>query len=579
MCGIAGIVHTDRRPVDADALRRMMVSLAHRGPDGDGTWTNGQIGLAHTRLAIIELHGGRQPMVSPETGCVLTYNGEVYNYRALRRALASEGLAFRDASDTEVVLRAYEHWGDGCVDHLSGMFAFAVWDPRTRRLFAARDRLGIKPFYYRWDGATLTFASELRAVLEAQPSSARQLDTRSFDAYLRLQYVPGPHTMVLGVSQLPAGSTMSLAIDAAQLSTTRYWRPRPRRGPATTAAELQVRLSAAVESHMVADVPVGALLSGGIDSSLIVAHMVRAASAKVHTFSVGFDDDQLDERAAARRVSSHLGTIHHEQVVTAGDAGEALPRVVASMDQPLADYAALPTYLIARFASQHVKVVLTGEGADELFGGYRRYRRDLLLSPLQAFRRRYQPSHVFSDREAALLTRRSPAPLGQDHRAGSDDDADPLNRMLARDLEGWLADDLLVKVDRMTMRCSLEARVPYLDHEFVEYALGIPQRDKVRPLSGVNKIIMREGARAMIPPAIAARPKHGFKPPLDAWLRGPLRCFAADTLLAASARIRQQVDARHIARLLAGLDRGRPTGHRIWALLVHELWSRERGVA
>jgi asparagine synthase (glutamine-hydrolysing) len=576
MCGIAAIVHVDGRPADTASLSRMTQALAHRGPDGIGVWSDGPVGLGHRRLAIIDLAGGRQPMVSPDSGCVLTYNGEIYNYRELRRTLTADGAVFRDDSDTEVLLRAYERWGDRCVEHLSGMFAFAVWDPRTRRLFAARDRVGIKPLFYRWTGRTLIVASELHAVLEADPSAPRLLDADSFDSYLRLQYVPGPRTIESTIKQLPAGSTMVLSTDPPSLTTARYWRPRPASQGADV-GELQARLAASVQSHLVADVPVGALLSGGVDSSLIVAHMAATAGTKVHTFSVGFDDDQLDERCAARQVASHLDTVHHEQIVTASSAAADLPKVVTSMDQPLADYAALPTYHIARFASQHVKVVLTGEGADELFGGYRRYRHRVLLSPLDSWRRPYQPSHVFSDAETAALTGRQPASMATPP-AHTPNGIDRLNQLLARDIEGWLADDLLVKVDRMTMQCSLEARVPYLDHAFVEYALAIPRRHKLRLSSGANKLLLRDAAAAMVPAAIAARPKHGFKPPIDRWLRGSVRSLAHDALLGADARILRQVDRKGIERLFAGLEQGRPFGHHIWTLLVHELWSRERGI-
>ncbi|HUR34502.1 MAG TPA: asparagine synthase (glutamine-hydrolyzing) [Vicinamibacterales bacterium] len=577
MCGIAGIIHTDARDVDGSAVRRMTDAMAHRGPDGSGVWTSGAVGLGHRRLAIIDLEGGRQPMRSAETGCVLTFNGEIYNYRELRQVLAAEGLPFLEHGDTEVVLRAYERWGDGCVDHLRGMFAFAVWDPRTRRLFAARDRLGIKPFYYRWRGHTLCFASELKAILAVDPGARHSLDPRSFDRYLRLQYVPAPHTMVEGVRQLRPGYTLTLGSDDGGPVERQYWQARARPAGHAATLEFQDRFAAVVSSHLVADVPVGALLSGGLDSSLVVAHMVRAASDPVHTFSVGFEDARLDERDSARRVAEHLGTVHHEHLVTDADAAEALPRVAAAMDEPLADYAAVPTYLIARFAAQHVKVVLTGEGADELFAGYRRYRRDRLLAPLARLRRAYQPSHVFSAREASRLLGRRPFRLeraaADRHRARG-----TLNHLLLRDVEGWLPDNLLVKIDRMTMLCSLEARVPYLDHEFVEYALGIPAAGKLRLLKGANKLVMREAAAAMVPEAIAGRPKQGFKPPVDAWLRGRLRTLAHDALLAPDSRVRDQVDVRGIRRLLADHDAGRPNGHRIWALLVHELWSREHGV-
>ena len=359
------------------------------------------------------------------------------------------------------------------------MFAFAVWDPRVRRLFAARDRLGIKPLYYRWHSGTLTFASELKAILVADPMARPGIDARSFDRYLRLQYVPAPHTMVEGVRQLRPGSTLALAMDGHEPIEQRYWHARAKSAGQTTSSELHERLAAVVKSHMVADVPVGALLSGGLDSSLIVAHMVRASATPVHTFSVGFEDERLDERPAARRVATHLGTVHHEQLVTDADAAEALPRIVAAMDEPLADYAALPTYLVARFAACHVKVVLTGEGADELFAGYRRYRRDRLLAPIARLRPSYQPSHVFSARETSRLLGRRPSRLERSEH-GHRRTRDTLNQLLLRDVEGWLPDDLLVKVDRMTMLCSLEARVPYLDHEFVEYALGIPASRKLQ---------------------------------------------------------------------------------------------------
>lgn len=579
MCGIAGIVHTDGRPADRAELQRMADALAHRGPDGTGIWQHGATGLVHRRLAIIDLEGGRQPMAGADTGCVLTFNGEIYNYRDLRRELQADGLVFHEASDTEVVLRAYERWGDRCVDHLQGMFAFAIWDPRTPRLFAARDRLGIKPLYYRWQSGTLRFASELKAMLAADPTRTAALDPRSFDRYLRLQYVPSPHTMVAGVRQVPPGCTVALTAAAGAAPVeARYWQARGRAAGRADVQQFQDRLARVVESHMVADVPVGALLSGGLDSSLVVAHMTRLATTPVHTFSVGFEDARLDERHAARQVAAHLGTEHHEQVVTDADAADALPAVVRAMDEPLADYAALPTWLIARFAARHVKVVLTGEGADELFAGYRRYRRDRLLAPLARLRTPYQASHVFSAWETGRLLRRRPTPLERSAHAGARTRG-TLNRLLLRDIEGWLPDDLLVKVDRMTMSWSLEARVPYLDHQFVEYALAIPASQKLGLVGGDNKRLMREAAARLFPSTTAQRPKQGFKPPIDQWLRGRLRPLAHDTLLSPGASLRGQVDMSIVRRLLADHDAGRPYGHRIWALLVHELWSREYRVA
>ncbi len=406
------------------------------------------------------------------------------------------------------------------------MFAFAIWDPRRARLFAARDRLGIKPLYYRWQDRTLTFASELKAILAAEPDRRPTLDARSFDRYLRLQYVPAPHTMVAGVKQLLPGCTLALHL-AGQPEESRYWQARAKASGASSAGEFQDRLGAAVRSHLVADVPVGALLSGGLDSSLVVAHMVREASGPVHTFSVGFDDARLDERGSARQVAAHLGTVHHEQLVTDADAAATLPHVVKAMDEPLADYAALPTYLIARFAAQHVKVVLTGEGADELFAGYRRYRRDRILAPIARFRPAYQASHVFSGRETSRLLGRRPSRFERAAHGGRRT-SDTLNQLLLRDVEGWLPDNLLVKVDRMTMLCSLEARVPYLDHQFVEYALGIPAASKLRLLSGAEQAADARG-----------RPRDDsgrHRGPSQAGIQAADRCLAAWPPAAAGPR-------------------------------------------
>jgi asparagine synthase (glutamine-hydrolysing) len=581
MCGIAGIVHTDGRSVDRDVLCRMREAVAHRGPDGSGLWIDGPVGIAHRRLAIIDLSGGQQPMVSSDSGAVLAFNGEIYNYRDLRTTLRADGIRFGGDSDTEVVLRAFDRWGEACVERLHGMFAFAVWHPATQRLFAVRDRLGIKPLYYRWHDATLTFASEMKAILAARLSPAA-LDQRSFDRYLQLQYVPGPETMVDGVRQLPPGATLTIADTSGERGrepvVRRYWRARARASAAPTVEQFQERLAHSVRTHLVADVPVGALLSGGVDSSLVVAHMAALSPTPVHTFSVRFEDERLDESRAAKTVADHLGTVHHEELVTDRDAVEALPGVAAAMDEPLADYAALPTYLVARHASKHVKVVLSGEGADELFAGYRRYRRDRLLTPLSRLRAPYQASHVFSRAEVTRMRGRAPEPLRRQPR---DERRVPgtLNRLLLRDIEGWLPDDLLVKVDRMTMLSSLEARVPYLDHEFVEWSLALPAAAKLSADGRKDKRLLRRAAATMLPSSVASRAKHGFKPPLDAWLRGHLRSLAHDALLSATARLRALVDIRRVEQLLAAHDRGRPEGHRLWTLLVWELWSREHGVA
>ena len=578
MCGIAGIVHTDGRAADPAALDRMGNALRHRGPDGRGAWIQGSIGLAHRHLAIIDVHGTQQPLVASESACVLTFDGEIYNSKELRQTLEADGASFVEHSAAEVVLRAYERWGHDALERLDGMFAFALWNPRARQLFAARDRIGIKPFYYRWLDGTLAFASEMKAVLASDPDVPAALDPRSFDRYLRLQYVPGPLTIVEGIRQLPPGHSLTLTVDRRQLDEHRYWQARALTGVRPSIARFQRLLGGAVRSHMMADVPVGALLSGGVDSSLLVAHMVGFASAPVHTFSVGFEDDRFDERSAARRVAAHLGTVHHEQLVTDTDAAETLPRIIAAMDQPLADYAVLPTFLMARFAAQHVKVVLTGDGADELFGGSRRFRRDRLLAPVARLRPPYQPSHVFARRATSRFIGRGPSTLDRDIRRGHRAQG-TLNRLLLRDLEGWLPDNLLVKLDRMTMLCGLEARVPYLDHHFVEWALGVPAPHTLSRQGDSDKRLLRQAAATMLPESIATRRKQSFMPPIDAWLRGRMRGLAHDTLLATTSHVRSRVDVRTVRRVLADHDRGQPNGERLWALLVYELWSQEYHVA
>jgi asparagine synthase (glutamine-hydrolysing) len=585
MCGISGLLNADpRQHVDPGHLTGMADALAHRGPDGRGVWIDGAVGLAHRRLAIIDLDGGAQPMGSLDSHAVVTFNGEIYNFRELARDLTAAGLRVRDRSDTSVVLAAYDRWGETCVEYLRGMFAFAIWDPTRRRLFAARDRLGIKPFYYRWDRATLAFASDLTALL-ALPGAPRQIDDQAFESYLRRQYVPGAQAIVRGIRRLPPGHTLSAAPGADPVER-RYWRAgpgghQPSVAEADDARDLARGIDDAVRSHLIADVPVGAFLSGGIDSSLIVARAVRHTSDPIHTFSVGFEGGpRFDESEAARRVADQFGTLHHARLVTAADAIESLPRMIARMDEPLADYAALPVFLVSELAARHVKVVLTGEGADELFGGYRRYRRALMLAPFSRPRASYLPSRLFHESEIARLLGRppragAPSPFGAD--ADRRAPLDSVNALLTHDIEGWLADDLLVKVDRMTMASSLEARVPYLDHPLVERALAIPGRRKVRPW-GASKIGLRRAAAGLLPPDILTRPKHGFTPPVDAWFRDGLGALARDALSGPSSRVRARLDGRVLDRLLDEHALGGRRGHQLWGLLVYELWSRAHGV-
>ena len=375
MCGIAGLASVDGRPADVELLRRMTTCLAHRGPDGDGFHVDGAVGLGHRRLAIIDLVTGAQPMGTDDGAVWIVFNGEIYNYRELRAELEAGGVVFRTASDTEVILRAYETLGRECVTRLRGMFAFAIWDGRRREVFLARDRVGIKPLVYAWDGRRLLFGSELKALAE-DASLARELDEDALRDYLVYGYVPSPRTIFRGVRKLEPGSWLALSLANGSIETRRYWDLRFAPDPTVTAAEWKDRLESlladSVRQHMIADVPIGGFLSGGLDSSTVVAFMARAAEGRVRTFSIGFDEADFDELRFARQVAARFGTEHSEYVVKP-DALEVLPRLAWQFDEPFADSSAIPTYYVAKITREQVTVALSGDGGDEDFAGYRRY--------------------------------------------------------------------------------------------------------------------------------------------------------------------------------------------------------------
>lgn len=513
----------------------MAATLRHRGPDGDGILIEGPVGLAHRRLSIIDLEGGAQPMESAGARSVITYNGAIYNYRALRERLA-DGYAFRTRSDTEVILALYEARGEAGLEELRGMFAFALWDRERRRLLLARDRIGIKPLYWADRGGRLYFASEIKALRAVLP--AGELNPESVNAYFSRQYVGGPSTIFRDIHKVLPGRFLRAGDSGIEEGT--YWEPRPERGASIGWTEAVERTDAALEdaarSHLVSDVPVGLFLSGGLDSSCLLAYASSVADTALHTFSVGFGDGSpLTETPAARAVARHFGTSHHEIEVGPSEMLRALPRILQAMDEPCADYAMVPTYVMSEFASEHVKVVLSGEGADELFGGYGRYRTYAALDAVGRFLpARWLPGGrlpapaVFSDDDrrrllgerflerSALpaeraLAREKLAALGAGH----------LNSMLVTDLRGWLVDDLLMKVDKMGMLASIEGRVPYLDHRLVELLLSLPGRFKAGVIR--RKRLLRELARGRVPEATRRRPKQGFTVPVGRWLTGPLR--------------------------------------------------------
>jgi asparagine synthase (glutamine-hydrolysing) len=615
MCGICGMAVAGRGAVaDVEAVKAMNGRLAHRGPDSEGVFHGGGVALAMRRLSIIDLEGGDQPIANEDSSVTVVQNGEIYNYRELRAELERRGHRFATHSDTEVLVHLYEEHGEGFVERLRGMFAIALWDARERRLFLARDRFGIKPLYYREAGETLSFASELKAMLE-QPGFSRQIDPQAVAAYLAFNSIPAPLTIFAEARKLPAGH-LALWADG-KLTLTRYARPEPvpageaRRRPAgELAEELRETLRASVRAHLVADVPVGVLLSGGVDSAGIVALAAGEQEESVKTFSVGFEEASFDELDRARLVAERYRTEHHE-IVLRPDAVELFPKLVEAFDEPFGDSSALPTYLVSELAAGEVKVALSGEGGDELFGGYYTYVADLLaprvgrlaalaaplierlpssdgkasfdykakrfargagLPPLE---RHHAWKEIFSRQlQASLLGDRDPGWDPVDlyrERYAETAGAEPLARLQDVDLGIYLVDDLLVKTDRSSMAHSLELRVPFLDNEVAAMALGLATPLKVRGLA--KKRLLRQALAPLLPKEILRGPKQGFSIPVAAWLRGPLQPFAREVLSADSLARQGWLDPGTATGLLDRHCAGEEDFSRqLWGLIAFTLW-------
>jgi asparagine synthase (glutamine-hydrolysing) len=573
MCGIAGIFHcATPKPVDPARVERMTDALVHRGPDGSGVWTAPGVGLGHRRLSIIDLAGSPQPMHSADGRAAIVFNGEIYNYRELRRELASAGAQFRTEGDTETILAAWRHWGVDCLQRLHGMFAFALYDLGTRQLFLARDRLGVKPLFtaHLSDGS-LAFASELKGLL-AHPLLRRKADPRAVEDYLAWGYVPDHRCFLESVEKLPAGHYRLLRHDAPPAAPVQWWdvsfAERRAGRTADHEAELLFHLREAVTSRMVADVPLGAFLSGGVDSSTVVALMAEASREPVRTCSIGFDVAALDETAYARKVAETFGADHRERIVDPDDFGE-IDHLSAMFDEPFADASALPTWRVCQLARESVTVALSGDGADEAFAGYRRQvfhareeqaravlpaalrapvfgalgriwpKADWAPRPLRAkttFQslgesgeegyaralavtapemRRGLYSNAFS---AALGGYRAEEPLVALMRAAPARGG--LDRAQYADLKFWLPGDILTKTDRTSMAVSLEAREPLLDHRLIEFAATLPVAERVR--GGQGKWLLKRAMERYLPRDVLYRPKQGFVTPIAQWLRGPL---------------------------------------------------------
>jgi asparagine synthase (glutamine-hydrolysing) len=605
MCGICGIASGDGPP-DRDRLDAMSAKLVHRGPDSDGSFVDERVGIAARRLSIIDLAGSDQPLANEDETVHVVQNGEIYNYRELRRELERAGHSFRSEGDTEVLAHLYEEHGTGFAERLRGMFAVAIWDARRGRLVLARDRFGIKPLYYRAAGGALEFASELRALPRGE------IDLDALEAFLAFNSIPAPLTIFRECRKLPAGHL--LVWDGGEPRLERFARPAPSgelrdEEEAELVEELRARLRDSVRAHLVSDVPVGVLLSGGVDSSILAALAAEELSEPLRTFSIGFEERSFNELRDVRLVVERYGTRHRELVLRP-DAALLLPALADAFDEPFADSSALPTYLVSQLAAEDVKVALSGEGGDELFGGYYTYAADLLaerfgglaqlaaplverlpsssrrasfdyrakrfvraahLPPLE---RHHGWKEIFSpDARAELLGRRSafdPVDLLR-ARFAETEGAPLLARLQDVDAAVYLVDDLLVKTDRASMAHSLETRVPFLDTVVTSFAFALPTRHKVRGLQ--KKVLLRKAAEPLLPRRIAHGRKRGFSIPAAAWLRGDLEPFARETL--SEERVRRQgfFEPAAVQRVLDDHVSGsEDLSRQLWGLLAFTLW-------
>ena len=622
MCGIAGQARADGAPVEERLVDRMCAAQEHRGPDQRGVHVEDGVGLGIQRLRIIDLDTGDQPVANEDGSVVVVLNGEIYNYAELRRELSRKGHRLATKGDTEVIAHLYEEHGVECLARLQGMFAFALWDRRRRRLFIARDRVGKKPLFYSLRDGVLSFASELQALLQ-DPGVPREVDPAAIDAYLAYGYVPAPGSIFRGVAKLPPAHR--LVYEEGTLSVERYWRldysrKRPVGDVEELHEEIRATLRRAVARRLTADVPVGAFLSGGIDSSAVVAAMAEQSSRPVKTFSIGFADEAHNELPRARLVAERFATDHHELVVEP-DAVAMLPKLVRHYGEPFGDHSALPCFYLAEMAREHVTVALNGDGGDESFAGYQRYSSNLLAARLEALpagmrraigaaasltggssdpralrsrvqrfagrlaggreRRYLNQVNVFGPAERAALY--APEFAAQIDPAATDEALlgpwgeasghDLLDQLLEIDTNVYLPGDLLAKIDISTMAYSLEARSPLLDQEMMELAASIPAAHKARGTQ--RKIALRGALRGWVPDAVLDGRKQGFELPVAGWLRGDLAPFAREVLLDRDSGGRAWAQPRAVETMLAehqagGADHGR----RLWALLTLELWAQ-----
>ena len=623
MCGIAGFVTVAPAQQPASVLERMTSAIAHRGPDDSGFYLDTQAALGHRRLSIIDVAAGHQPMSNEDGTVRIVYNGEIFNHASLRPELERAGHRYTTRCDTETILHAYEQYGDQCVTRFRGMFAFALWDANRRTLFCARDRLGIKPLYYYWDGRLFAFASEIKAVLE-HPAISASFTEALLPEYLAFGYTSGEETLFSGIRKLMPGHVLLLRTGEArpELDIRRYWdvpapAPQERRDDEAWIRECRERLEETVRMRLMSDVPLGMFLSGGVDSSAIAALIKRMTSGPVETFSVGYREAPFSELSYARKVAEAIGTDHHEIVVGMADFFNALPKLIWHEDEPITWPSSVSLYFVSKLASERVKVVLTGEGSDELFGGYARYRTNLIqerwagvygilpakfrawvrdrvaVTGLLSAAPRRKLQHTFVGRDAGVeslyLDNFYSAFSAEDRRrmfgslagaspyAGflrywnSDRDSSPLERMLYADQKTYLV-ELLMKQDQMSMACSIESRVPFLDHPFVEFASRVPQSLKIR--GGETKYILKRAVEDLLPRDITYRKKMGFPTPLRQWLREPAASGLLARLQARDGLLAPYLNHAELEQLLARQQAGaEDCTDRLWRLLNLQVWG------
>ena len=626
MCGIIGIINSDRgKPAEEATARAMAAAIIHRGPDDEGFYFRRNVALGMRRLSIIDLATGHQP-ISNEDGTVwVVFNGEIYNYPELRRMLIEKGHTLRTHSDTEVIVHLYEDYGDDLIQHLNGMFAFALWDEKRERLLIARDRMGEKPLYFtQLPDKTFIFGSELKAVV-AHPGVGRRVNHLALRKYLQYEFVPSPHTMIEGVHKLPPAHR--LVLENGSLRTDRYWKlsyegERISMSDDEAAEELTRRLRESVRMRLISDVPLGVLLSGGIDSSTVAALACETARDRVKTFSIAFEEKSFDESSYARLVANHLGTQHFEKRFTEKEMLDIVPEIPRLLDEPLGDASLIPTFLVSQFTREHVTVALGGDGGDELLAGYPTYVahrfagyyrsipkiiRERLIEPVVA-RLPVSTDNLSFDFKAKRFVQGAALPLGTRHTVwmGSYDSehqrallapeiinqcpddavfdeispydkmtgpgiADPVELMMTLDAVHYLSECVLFKVDRASMAASLETRAPFLDHTLVEFLSRIPLNQKLRGLNG--KFILKRAMRDKLPPSVIKRPKKGFGMPVAKWIKGDLRQLVRDTLSPRRLKDRGLFNPEYVIKMLDEHEKNQ-ADHRklIWTLLMFELW-------